>query len=364
MRIKELLSVIEELAPLGLQEGFDNSGIQVGDANVEATGVLFCIDVTEDVVDEAITLGCNIIIAHHPLLFKSLKSITGKSYIERCVVKAIKNDILIYAAHTNLDNAQYGINHYLGKLLNLQNQRILAPQKDKLVKLATYVPHSHSEQVRMALFNAGAGSIGDYDQCSYNINGQGTFRAGETSHPFTGTIGKLHLEPEIKIEVVLPSIKTKDIVRALLAIHPYEVPAYDIYNLNNEWEQAGSGIVGTLPEEMDEENFLYYLKDVLDLQSVQFSKLRNKPIRDVAIAGGSGSFLIPQAIAYDADIFITGEVKYNDFYDVEDKLLLAVVGHYESEIFTKNVMFDYLSEKYPTFAIYMAGTDKNPVKYL
>lgn len=364
MRIKELLSIIEQIAPLALQESYDNSGVQVGDVNQEAKGALLCIDVTEEVVNEAITLGCNLIISHHPLAFRKFKSLTGKNYIERCMIKAIKNDIVVYAAHTNLDNAYRGINFYLAKMLGLQNIRILAPQNEKLLKLATFTPHSHADQVRNALFNAGAGSIGDYDSCSYNLEGNGTFRAGKNSHPFVGEVGNIHTEPEVRTEVILPAYKKEEVIRALLAVHPYEEPAYDIYALQNEWKQAGSGIVGTLPEEMEEENFLYLIKDIFNLSSVQYSTLRNKPIRDVAICGGSGSFLIPQAIGYDADVFITGEAKYNDFYDVEDKILLAIIGHYESEIFTKNVFYDAISEKYPTFALYMAGTDKNPVKYL
>lgn len=364
MRIKEILSIIEQLAPLALQESYDNSGVQVGDINQEAKAALLCIDVTEDVIDEAITLGCNLVIAHHPLAFRKFRSLTGKNYVERCMIKAIKNDIVVYAAHTNLDNAKEGINLYLAKMLHLQNIRILASQESKLLKFVTFVPYSHAEQVRNALFNAGAGSIGGYDNCSYNSNGNGTFRAGVNTSPFVGEVGELHTEPEMRIEVVLPLYKKGDIIRALIAVHPYEEPAYDIYTLENDWSQAGSGVVGTLPEEMEEEDFLYLMKDTFSLSTVQHSTLRNRAVRDVAICSGSGNFLIGNAIGYGADVFITGEAKYNDFYDVEDKILLAVVGHYESEVFTKNVFYDIIAEKYPTFALYMAGTDKNPVRYL
>ena len=364
MRIKEILAVIEQLAPIALQESYDNSGVQVGDVNQEAKGALLCIDVTEEVVDEAITLGCNLIVSHHPLAFRKFQSLTGKNYVERCMIKAIKNDMVVYAAHTNLDNANEGINCYLAKMLGLQNIRILAPQNNKLLKMVTFTPHSHVDQVRNALFNAGAGSIGDYDSCSYNLTGEGTFRGGENTHPFAGEVGTLHTEPEVRTEVILPNYKKEEVIRALIAVHPYEEPAYDIYALENQWTQAGSGIVGTLPEEMEEENFLYLIKDTFNLNTIQYSALRNKSVRDVAICSGAGNFLIPRAIGYGADVFITGEAKYNDFYDVEDKILLAIIGHYESEVFTKNVFYDAVSEKYPTFALYMAGTDKNPVKYL
>jgi len=364
MKIKEVLQVIEQLAPLSLQESYDNSGVQIGNVNQEAKAALLCIDVTESVVDEAIALDCNLIISHHPLAFRSFKSLTGKNYIERCMMKACKHDIVVYAAHTNLDNAINGINYYLAGMLNLQHIRILDQQKDKLLKLVTFVPHSHAETVRNAIFNAGAGSIGEYDCCSYNIHGEGTFRAGQGANPFCGEIGDLHTEPEVRIEVILPTYKKVELERTLIAVHPYEEPAYDFYALQNTWSQAGSGIVGTLPEEVDEEDFLYTLKDTFHLSVVQYSAVRGRPIRDVAICSGSGAFLIPKAISYGADIFITGEAKYNDYYDVEDKILLATIGHYESEIYTKNIFYNVISEKYPNFALYMSGFDANPVKYL
>lgn len=364
MKIKEILHTIEQLAPIPLQESFDNSGVQIGDINQEAKGAIVCIDVTEAVIDEAIALGCNLVISHHPLAFRTFKTLTGKNYVERCMIKACKHDIVVYTAHTNLDNASEGINQYLADMLNLQHVRILEPQKNKLLKLVTFVPHTHAELVRNTLFNAGAGHIGNYDSCSYNITGEGTFRAGDLAKPYCGEVGELHTEPETRIEVVLPAYRLSEVKQALIAVHPYEEPAYDFYALENVWSKVGSGVVGTLPEEMEEEDFLYLLKDVFHLKNIQHSALRGKSVRDVAICSGAGAFLIPKAISYSADVFITGEAKYNDFYDVEDKLLLAVVGHYESEIFTKNIFFDIISKKYPTFAVYMSGFDVNPVNNL
>lgn len=364
MKIKEILQAIEQTAPIPLQESFDNSGVQIGDTNQEATGAVVCIDVTEAVVEEAINLGCNLIISHHPLAFRSFKSLTGKNYIERCMIKACKHDIVVYAAHTSLDNAPEGINQYLANMLNLQQVRILAPQENKLLKLVTFAPHSHAELVRNALFSAGAGHIGNYDSCSYNITGQGTFRAMDNANPYVGEIGELHYEAETRIEIILPAYRQQDVQRSLIAVHPYEEPAYDFYALQNTWNNAGSGIVGTLPEEMEDEDFLYHLKDTFHLNTIQYSPTSGKMVRDIAICSGAGAFLLPKAIAYGADVFITGEAKYNDYYDVEDKILLAVIGHYESEIFTKNVFFDIISKKYPTFAVYMSGFDINPVNYL
>lgn len=332
MKIREILNTIEQLAPIALQEDFDNSGVQLGDVNQEAKGAIVCIDVTEAVLDEAIALGCNLVISHHPLAFRSFKSLTGKNYVERCMIKACKHDIVVYAAHTNLDNAKDGINFFLAKLLNLQNVRILDPLKGKLLKFVTFVPHSHASLVRTALFNAGAGNIGNYDSCSYNTEGEGSFKAGLDAHPFSGEIGELHTEKEIRIEVILPAFKQSEVLRALLSVHPYEEPAYDFYQLQNTWSQMGSGIVGTLPEAMDEEDFLYLLKDTFRLSTLLHSSFRYRTVRDIALCSGSGAFLLPKAIAYGADVFITGEAKYNDYYDVEDKILLATIGHYESEV--------------------------------
>ena len=364
MRIKEIIQTIEQVAPLPLQEDFDNSGLQVGDVNRQAVAGLLCLDVTESVIDEAVSLGCNLIISHHPLAFKPFKSLTGRTYVERCMMKAIKHDIVVYAAHTNLDNAVGGVNFKLAEMLGLQQLRILSSQKDSLLKLVTFVPESHVEYVRNALFNAGAGNIGNYDSCSFNLHGEGTFRANESADPFVGDIGKLHFEKEIRIETILPKFKRADVLRALLSVHPYEEPAYDFYPLKNEWAQAGSGIVGVLPEPMPEQEFLYLLKDVFNLATIRHTKLQNREIHDVALCGGSGAFLIPEAIGYGADAFITGEAKYNDFYDVEGRLLLAVVGHYESEICTKDIFFDVISKKFPTFVVHKSAFDSNPVKYL
>ncbi|SFL21594.1 Nif3-like dinuclear metal center hexameric protein [Proteiniphilum acetatigenes] len=364
MRIKEVLQTIEQLAPLPLQEGYDNSGLQVGDVNREVTGILLCIDVTEDVIDEALSLGCNLIISHHPIAFRPFKSLTGKNYTERCMMQAIRHDIALYAAHTNLDNARGGVNYKLAEMLELQNVKILQPMENALLKFVTTVPLQHAESVRNALFNAGAGYIGNYDSCSYNLSGEGTFRAKEGASPHIGEIDRLHFEPEVRIETVIPVMKKEEVLRALLSVHPYEEPVFDFYPIANNWPQHGSGVVGVLPEPMPEQEFLYLLKDIFNLPTIQHSKIQGREIRDVALCGGAGAFLIPRAIAYGADAFITGEAKYNDFYDVEGRILLAVVGHYESEICTKEIFFDLISRKFPIFALHKSAFDSNPVKYL
>jgi dinuclear metal center YbgI/SA1388 family protein len=364
MKIAQVIGILEEFAPLSLQEDFDNAGLQVGDIAQKVKGILLCLDVTEEVVDEAIERDCNLIISHHPLLFKPVKSLSGKTYIERCIIKACKNDIVIYSAHTNLDNVWGGVNFRIAEKIGLQNLQILKPKENGLFKLVTFVPVEHANIVRNALFHAGAGHIGNYDLCSYNIRGEGTFRAEEETHPFVGEAGEFHIEQEVRIETIVPFHKKSTVLRALLVVHPYEEPAYDIYPLANSWNRVGSGVVGELPTEEDEESFLQRIKNIFHLKSLKHSPLTGKMIREVALCGGSGACLVKEAIAYGANVFITGEAKYNDYYDVEDHILLAVLGHYESELCTKEIFFDIITEKIPNFAIHFSNANTNPVNYM
>ncbi len=364
MRVKDILKEIERIAPLPLQENYDNSGVQVGDVNQPATGALLCLDITEEIIDEAIDKGCNLIISHHPLAFKPFKSLTGKNYIERCMIKACKYDMVIYAAHTNLDNAPGGVSYKLAGLIGLQNVRTLSPQSDGLIKLVTFVPLNYAETVRQALFQAGAGHIGKYDSCSFNGVGEGTFRGESDTHPFVGKSGELHTETEVRIETILPHFRKAAVIRALLSVHPYEEPAFDLYALQNDWHQAGSGVVGELPAPEDPVSFLTRIKKTLQLSCIKHSVLPEKPVREVALCGGSGAFLVNEAIAYGADIFITGEAKYNDFFDVEDRIILATIGHYESEVCTKEIFYNIISKKFPTFAVHFSNINSNPVDYL
>lgn len=364
MKIKDILNALERFAPLPLQDGFDNSGLQIGLTEVEATGALLCLDVTEEIIDEAIQKGCNLIIAHHPLLFKGCKSITGKDYVERCVMKAIKNDIAIYAAHTNLDNATGGVNFKIAEKLGLINPQILSPKSDLLYKLVTFVPQAQAEEVRQTLFQAGCGHIGEYDSCSYNIQGEGTFRALDGAQPFCGEVGTLHTEPEVRIETIFPSFKKSAVVRALVQAHPYEEPAFDIYPLANSWSQVGAGVIASLPEPIDEKEFLLKVKNIFQVGSVKHSKLRGKPIQKVALCGGSGAFLLQQAIGAGADIFISAEIKYHDYFGNDDLILMADIGHYESEQYTKELFYSIIKDKFPTFALHFTEVNTNPIKYL
>ena len=354
MKIKEIVSALERFAPLPLQDGFDNAGLQIGLTDAEATGALLCLDVTEAVLDEAIALGYNLVISHHPLIFKGYKSITGKDYVERCILKAIKNDIVIYSAHTNLDNAQGGVNYKIAEKIGLKNLKVLEPKENSLIKLVTFVPDAQADSVREALFAAGCG----------NLKGEGTFRAKEGTHPFCGTIGELHHENEVRIETILPIYKKAEVIKALLSVHPYEEPAFDLYPLQNDWLQAGSGIVGELDESETELEFLKRIKKIFEVGCVRHNKLTGREIQKVALCGGAGAFLLPQAIRMGADVFITGEIKYHDYFGHEGDILMAEIGHYESEQYTKEIFYSIIRDLFPNFALQLSKINTNPIKYL
>lgn len=365
MKIKEILSALEKFAPLSLQDGFDNSGLQVGLASASVTGVLICLDVTEEILDEAISLGCNLVISHHPLIFRGYKSITGKDYVERCILKAIKHDIVVYSAHTNIDNAQGGVNFKIADIIGLNNIRTLEPKENCLMKLVTFVPTAQAKIVRSALFEAGCGSISDkYDSCSFNLEGMGTFCAKKDAHPFCGSIGELHYENEVRIETIFPSFNKPEVVRALLSVHPYEEPAFGLYSLQNEWGQVGAGIIGELNKPEEELLFLNRIKHLFKVGCLKHSGLTGRVIRRVALCGGAGSFLLPHAIRNGADIFITGEIKYHDYFEYEKKILIAEIGHYESEQYTKELFYSIIQNLFPNFAVYLSKTNTNPIKYL
>jgi dinuclear metal center YbgI/SA1388 family protein len=364
IKINDIAQAIEDIAPLALQEDYDNAGLLVGDRNAEAKAALLCLDVTEKVEDEAIAKNCNLIISHHPLIFKGLKSITGKNETERCVLKAIKNDIAIYAAHTNLDNSFTGVNAKIAEKLQLQNLQVLQAQENTLIKLVTFVPVKNSAEVLAAILDAGAGHIGNYDMCSYNLQGLGTFRALEGTNPHVGEIGKMHTEHEVRIETILPAYIKSKVISALIKAHPYEEPAFDIYPVQNLSKQSGAGIIGELANEIGETEFLQLLKQTFNIPCLKHSALTGKKIKKVALSGGSGSFLISQAISSKADVFITGDIKYHDYFLPENRLLMADIGHFESEQYTKEIFFDIIRKKFPTFVVNFSEVNSNPINYL
>ncbi|MFZ4261465.1 Nif3-like dinuclear metal center hexameric protein [Sphingobacterium sp. HJSM2_6] len=363
MKISELTNYLETIAPLAYQESYDNSGLLVGHPNQEIEKALIALDCTEAVIDDAIAKGCDLVIAHHPIIFSGLKRLNGSNYIERTILKAIKNDIAIYAIHTNLDNIYGGVSSKIAERLGLLQHAVLKPKKNLLKKLVVFVPRAHVEAVRSALFDAGAGSVGAYDECSYNTAGYGTFRPLAGANPSIGEIGVQERVEETKIEVIFPSNLERKLILALYASHPYEEVAYDLISLENSHAQVGSGAIGNLQSPMQEQDFLALLKDKLKVNVIRHSKLFNKPIQRVAVCGGAGGFLLADAKRSGADIFITADYKYHEFFDAEEDIIIADIGHYESEQFTQELLLEIIQKKFANFAVLLTEIDTNPIKY-
>lgn len=363
IKISDVILALEAMANPALQETYDNSGLIIGSREGRCTGVLIALDVTEEIIEEAVNKNCNLIVSHHPIIFKGLKRITGSNYVERCVIQAIRNDIALYAIHTNLDNALNGVNSKIADKLGLINRRVLAEKQGVLKKLVTFVPSEQAETVRQALFNSGAGAIGLYDQCSFNLQGTGTFRPLEGADPFSGTPGEQFSGSEIRIEVVFPHYVEKQLIFNLRKAHPYEEVAFYITALDNTERNTGSGLVGELASEMSETDFLKNLKGILGTKVIRHTQLLEKPVKKVALCGGSGFFLLPAAVASGADIYLTGDIKYHEFFDADGRILLADAGHFETEQFTIELLADYLQNKFHNFAVLKTERQTNPIRY-
>jgi len=363
MLITDVIKHLEDFAPAATAEDFDNVGLLVGDPNKPLTGILITLDTLEEVVEEAIAKKCNLIVSFHPIIFSELKRLNGNNYVERTVIKAIQNNIAIFAIHTALDNHHLGVNKMICDKLNLRNSKILIPKKNSIKKLTTYIPTSQAEMLRKKLFEAGAGSIGNYDECSFNIEGIGSFKANSEANPVIGKIGETHFEEETQIGITFPKHLESQILKALFKNHPYEEVAYEIVSLDNAHQQMGMGMIGDLPKETDETEFLAQIKNTFHTKCIRHSQLLGNPVKKVAVLGGSGSFAIENAKKAGANFFITADLKYHDFYRAEGKLVLADIGHYESEQYTKNLLHVYLSKKILNFALILSNTKTNPIKY-
>jgi len=364
MKLNELCSYLDSAVPLSFQESYDNSGLQVGIPDMVITSALITLDVTEDVIDEAIALKCDIVVSHHPLIFSGIKKISDRTPAEKIIYKCIKHDIAVYSVHTNLDVYTNGVSRKMAEKLDLKKIKVLLPQEKRLLKLVTYIPVSHLDKVRKALFESGAGMIGNYDQCGFVTEGTGSFRGNDSAKPFTGKKGHLNYEKESRFETVLFSHLKDKVVSALIDSHPYEEVAYDIYELENKYSGAGLGCVGEYSEEISEKNFIKRVANVFDAKGIRFSRLSGGKIRKVALCGGSGISLLPVAIASGADAFVTADIKYHNFFDADDKILLVDAGHFETEKFSSEILKDLIKKKFPKFAVRFSETNTNPINYL
>ncbi|NPA43643.1 MAG: Nif3-like dinuclear metal center hexameric protein [Chlorobi bacterium] len=360
--VRDIAAFLDEQFPPAYAEDFDNTGLLVGDPSAEVTGILVTHDTTLRVLDEAREAGANLIVSFHPLIFRGLKSLTGKTYVERVVMEALRRGMAVYSPHTAVDKHPRGVSYWTARALGLEEIRILMPEKGHIYQLVTYVPHAKAEQVRTALFRAGAGHIGEYEECSYNLEGYGTFKPSDAANPYVGEKGVRHREPETRVSVIFPRHLEHKVVRAMIEAHPYEEPAYEVFATRNIHEEIGLGVIGRLPDAMDEEAFLRLVKEKLHVPVVRHSELRGKPVRIVALVGGSGAFGIDAAKNAGADAFVSGDFKYHDFFKAEGQILLVDAGHYESEQFTAAKLAEIISEKFPNFAVAIAQPT-NPVKY-
>jgi dinuclear metal center YbgI/SA1388 family protein len=364
IKIKDVTRYLEDWAPLSYQESYDNAGLITGDTDAEIKGLLITLDCTEAVIDEAIQTGCNLVVAHHPIIFKGLKKLTGSNYVERTVIKAIKHDIAIYAIHTNLDNVETGVNKKICEKIGLKNLKVLAPKNDTLNKLVTFIPKENASQVLSALNDAGAGQVGDYKNCSFRLEGTGTFMPTEVTNPYIGEHNKQTYVEETRVELIFPAYLKKQILGALKAAHPYEEVAFYILPLLNENQQVGSGMLGDAETDQEPLHFLQSLKDKMNLSVIRHTSPLPQKIKKVAVCGGAGSFLLSKAMQAGADVFITSDLKYHEFFDADNRIMIADIGHYESEVFTKELLMDVLMKKFHTFAIIFSKTRTNPISYI
>ena len=360
--VNDILSILAATAPLATQESYDNAGLQIGDPNMNTDKALITLDVTEDVVDEAIAKSCQLIVSHHPLIFRPLKNLVPTTATQKTAIKIVRSGMALISMHTNLDNSFYGVNHILAETLCLSNIKILQPTSGTLLKLVVYVPTSHCEDLRQALFDAGCGTIGAYDECSFGVNGKGSFRASQGTNPFVGKIGERHYEDEVAIATILPAHRLACTVEAIRAAHPYEEPAYDIFRLDNDDPTTGAGMTGTLCNDMTEDEFLAHVSQKLNAHCLRHNATTGRTIRKVAICGGSGAFLAQQAARAGADAYVTADIKYHDFADT-DKLLLVDAGHFETEQFAKHLLKDIIIKKIPNFAALISERSHNPIHY-
>ena len=363
MKVKQITDFLESVAPISSQESYDNSGLIVGDPNMEISKALVCLDCTELIIDEAVKTGCNFVIAHHPIIFKGLRKIIGQDYVSRTVIKAIKNEIAIYASHTNFDNYRYGVNCEIGERLGLKSIEILSPKNKVLTKLICYVPTDKTEEVAKSMFDAGAGNIGNYSECSFKTLGEGTFKPGLSTNPATGSVGEQSRVEEHKLEVIVSNHKLESVLKAMRSAHPYEEVAHEMYSILNENQSEGSGMIGELDNSMDELSFLGFVKETFNCGVIRHTDLRGKKVKRIAFCGGAGSFLLNEAKRKGVDVFISSDFKYHEFFDAENEVIIADIGHFESEQFTSQRIASILTKKFPKFALHLTEVNTNPINY-
>jgi dinuclear metal center YbgI/SA1388 family protein len=361
--IRDIINVLETAAPLHLQESYDNAGLSCGNPYLECSGALVALDLTMEVIHEAILHNKNLIITHHPPIFKGIKQLVYGDAVSDLLIACIKNDICVYASHTNLDNVLQGVNGEIAARLNLQKTRVLQPLSGTHRQLVAFVPEKNEESIKSALFEAGAGTVGLYDECSFSTAGTGTFRPLKGSNPFTGKLNTRSNEQEVRLEFIYPVHLENRILEALHMAHPYETVAYSVYPLANKFGELGAGIIGELDEPVTVQHFFEQVKNKFHTGIIRHSEIFKPTISRIAICGGSGKSLIINALKNNADLFLTSDLGYHDFFLAGKQMILADMGHFESEQFTSDLILRLINEKIPTFAVQKAASKTNPVNY-
>ncbi|PHN03045.1 Nif3-like dinuclear metal center hexameric protein [Flavilitoribacter nigricans] len=350
MNVKEVITYLDTIAPPVYQESYDNAGLITGSPAMLVSGVVVCLDATEAVLDEAIALGCNLIVAHHPIVFRGLKKITGRNYVERVIIKAIKHDLAIFAAHTNLDNVfRRGVNGRIAERLGLERTQILAP-KQVGKKLQIFTPASLAVPLQEALVAVGATRI------------EGIREAGYLTE--SGRSQMINGEARVKLEIAFPSAAQSGVLKTVKKYQQEAKVDYDLFSIEVDTPEIGSGVIGFLPEPMAPDQFLKYLKERMQTDCVRHTEILDRQIEKVAVCGGAGGFLLRQAIGQGAQVFVTADYKYHEFFDADGNIIIADIGHYESEQFTIQLLHEIISQKFSNFAVHCTKVRTNPVYYL
>ncbi len=369
MIVNDVIKYLEGWAPKETAWQKDNTGLQIGATESKIKNIFLCLELTEIALSEAVEKNCNFIITHHPFIFQPLKKIDiTNDKNSKLIEKIIKNDITLYSFHTNLDFTKNGVSFALAKKLDLKNISFLENQESNQFKLVVFVPGNNLNEVLDAIFNSGGGKIGEYEKCSFQVPGKGTFEGSENSNPAIGKAQNFEKVDEIRLEILIDSWNLKKVISAMIEAHPYEEPAFDVYPLQNKNVNFGFGAIGNLENSLSENDFLNFVKEKLNLINLRFVKGKSGSIKKVAVCGGSGSDLLKQAILQKADAFITADVKYHTFHDAEDEILLIDAGHYETEI----LVFDEVKTKLEKLIlkynsdseIFVFSQSTNPVRYL
>ena len=367
MNVGELIKQIEDWAPPGAAWEKDNVGLQVGSRGDKLKNILLCLELDEEVLKQAIKKKCNLIFTHHPLIFNPIKNLDfEKSKQARLIQHLIKQNISLYSAHTNLDFTRDGVSFELAKSLKLKNVTFLEHEEANQFKVVIFLPAVNVDELSEALFSVGGGVIGNYENCSFRIAGEGTFKGNEDSNPVIGKKGNTEKVEEVRLELIVDSWNLGRIVNAIKKHHPYEEPAYDIYPLKNKNTNFGAGAIGELDKELSEKEFLNFVSKSLKIGKLKYCIGSGKKIKKVAVCGGSGSELLSRAINSGADAFITADIKYHAYHDAEGKILLIDAGHYETEIGSLNIVkkrIEKILSGKDYIKVFKFSGSTNPVKF-